>query len=39
MIRYTLNGIERQFEGDVEETLLDHLRLEQKITSPKEKLI
>jgi aldehyde oxidoreductase len=36
MISYTLNHIKRNFTGDPEESLLDHLRLEQKITSPKD---
>ena len=36
MISYTLNGIKRTFSGDLEETLLDHLRLEHKITSAKD---
>ena len=36
MITYTLNGVERCFEGDPEETLLYHLRIEQRITSPKD---
>jgi len=36
MISYTLNGINRTFSGDLEETLLDHLRLEHKITSAKD---
>lgn len=36
MITYTLNGIRRSFEGDPEESLLDHLRIENRITSPKD---
>ena len=36
MITYTLNGTERCFEGDPEETLLYHLRVEQRITSAKD---
>lgn len=36
MINYTLNSVKRSFDGDQEETLLDHLRLEEKITSPKD---
>ncbi|NVO09479.1 MAG: selenium-dependent xanthine dehydrogenase [Bacteroidales bacterium] len=36
MISYTLNGIKRTFSGNLEETLLDHLRLEHKITSAKD---
>jgi len=36
MISYTLNGIKRTFEGNADEALLDHLRLEQKITSAKD---
>ena len=36
MITYTLNGIKTNYSGDLEETLLDHLRLEHKITSPKD---
>jgi aldehyde oxidoreductase len=36
MISYTLNGIKRTYSGDIEESLLDHLRLEHKITSPKD---
>ena len=35
MISYSLNGIIRTFLGDSEESLLEHLRLEQKITSAK----
>ena len=35
MITYTLNSIQRAFSGDCEESLLDHLRLGHKITSPK----
>ncbi len=36
MITYTLNGIKRTYSGDTEESLLDHLRLEHKITSAKD---
>ena len=36
MITFTLNGIRRSFEGDPEESLLDHLRLENRITSAKD---
>ena len=36
MITYSLNNIKRAYSGDPEETLLDHLRLEQKITSAKD---
>lgn len=36
MITFFLNGIKRSFEGDAEETLLDHLRLENSITSAKD---
>jgi aldehyde oxidoreductase len=36
MITFSLNGIKRCFEGDHEESLLDHLRLENKITSAKD---
>lgn len=36
MITFTLNGIRRSFEGDPEESLLDHLRLEKRITSAKD---
>jgi aldehyde oxidoreductase len=36
MITYTLNSIKRTYSGDSEESLLDHLRLEQKITSAKD---
>ncbi len=36
MISFTLNGIKRVFEGDPEETLLRHLRLEEKITTAKD---
>ena len=36
MITYTLNSIKITFSGDSEESLLDHLRLEQKITSAKD---
>ncbi len=36
MISFTLNHIKRNFTGDPEESLLEHLRLEQKITSPKD---
>jgi aldehyde oxidoreductase len=36
MITYTLNNIKRAYSGDPEETLLDHLRLEHKITSAKD---
>lgn len=36
MITFTLNGIKRTYSGDSAESLLDHLRLEQKITSAKD---
>jgi aldehyde oxidoreductase len=36
MITFSLNGIERTYSGDSEESLLHHLRLEHKITSPKD---
>ena len=36
MISYTLNGVNRCFEGDPEESLLDHLRIENRITSVKD---
>ena len=36
MIKYTLNNIKRVYSGNMEESLLDHLRLEQKITSAKD---
>jgi aldehyde oxidoreductase len=36
MITYTLNGLRRSFEGDPEESLLDHLRIENRITSAKD---
>jgi aldehyde oxidoreductase len=36
MISYSLNGLKRTFSGDSEELLLDHLRLEEKITSAKD---
>jgi selenium-dependent xanthine dehydrogenase len=36
MITFTLNGIKRTFSGDSGESLLEHLRLEQKITSAKD---
>lgn len=36
MISYSLNGIKRSYSGDSAETLLHHLRIEQKITSPKD---
>ena len=36
MITFSLNGIKRCFEGDPEESLLDHLRLENMITSAKD---
>ena len=36
MITYTLNSIKRAYSGNMEESLLDHLRLEQKITSSKD---
>jgi aldehyde oxidoreductase len=35
MISYTLNGVKRSYSGDSDESLLDHLRLEHKITSAK----
>lgn len=36
MISYILNGISKSFAGDEEETLLDHLRLGNMITSAKD---
>lgn len=36
MITYTLNNIRRTYSGDSEESLLNHLRLEHKITSAKD---
>jgi xanthine dehydrogenase iron-sulfur cluster and FAD-binding subunit A len=36
MITFVLNGVKRYFLGDAEETLLDHLRLENRITSHKD---
>ena len=36
MITYTLNGVKRCFEGDPQESLLDHLRIENRITSVKD---
>jgi selenium-dependent xanthine dehydrogenase len=36
MITYTLNGIKRSYSGDSGESLLEHLRLEHKITSAKD---
>ena len=36
MITFTLNGLKRTYSGDSGESLLDHLRLEQKITSAKD---
>jgi xanthine dehydrogenase molybdenum-binding subunit len=36
MITYTLNGVIRSFDGDPEESLLDHLRIENRITSVKD---
>ncbi|MBE0679335.1 MAG: molybdopterin-dependent oxidoreductase, partial [Bacteroidales bacterium] len=36
MITYTLNGVLRSYEGDPEESLLDHLRTENRITSAKD---
>jgi selenium-dependent xanthine dehydrogenase len=36
MINYSLNGVKRCYEGDPEETLLHHLRLENRITSAKD---
>ncbi len=36
MITYTLNGVKRAYSGDSEESLLDHLRIEHKITSAKD---
>lgn len=36
MIAYRLNGQAREYDGDPEESLLDHLRLENKITSAKD---
>jgi aldehyde oxidoreductase len=36
MINYSLNGIKRCYEGDPEETLLYHLRIENRITSAKD---
>jgi aldehyde oxidoreductase len=36
MITYTLNSIKRTYSGNSEESLLEHLRLEHKITSAKD---
>ncbi|MBE0667423.1 MAG: 2Fe-2S iron-sulfur cluster binding domain-containing protein, partial [Bacteroidales bacterium] len=36
MITYTLNGITRSFAGDEDESLLSHLRIENRITSAKD---
>jgi len=36
MINFSLNGIKRSYEGDPEETLLHHLRIENRITSAKD---
>ena len=36
MITWFLNGEKMQFDGDPEESLLDHLRREKRITSPKD---
>lgn len=36
MIRFQLNGIEQFYEGDPEQTLLQHLRLDHHITSAKD---
>lgn len=36
MIIFSLNGLKRGFEGDPEESLLDHLRFENRITSAKD---
>jgi aldehyde oxidoreductase len=36
MISFSLNGINRSYSGDSEESLLHHLRLEQRITSAKD---
>jgi len=36
MITFTLNGVKRCFEGDPDESLLDHLRIENRITSAKD---
>jgi len=36
MITFVLNGVKRYFLGDEEESLLDHLRLENRITSHKD---
>jgi selenium-dependent xanthine dehydrogenase len=36
MICYTLNGIKRSYSGDSGESLLYHLRIEQKLASPKD---
>jgi xanthine dehydrogenase molybdenum-binding subunit len=36
MITWFLNGTKLHFEGDPEESLLDHLRMEKRITSPKD---
>lgn len=36
MITFVLNGVKRGFEGDTEESLLDHLRFENRITSAKD---
>ena len=36
MITWSLNGTEMHYDGDPEESLLDHLRREKRITSPKD---
>ena len=36
MIAFVLNSVKRGFEGDTEESLLDHLRVENRITSAKD---
>lgn len=36
MIRFQLNGVEQFYEGDPEQTLLQHLRLDHHITSAKD---
>ena len=36
MITFFLNGVKKFFLGDEEESLLDHLRLENRITSHKD---
>ncbi len=36
MIEYTLNGVKRSYEGNPEESLLHHLRIENRITSAKD---